>query len=128
MTVPQRATTIGLVIGAATSLALMLRTGRHQRSTVLILLFGAWVLSPFVGLLYAHLSSKQWLRAPRVLFYALTLVVVFTCPAIYADVAFGRTTLKMGFVFLMVPFVCWMSIGLVVGIAWLVSRKPVATR
>ena len=121
---PQRAA-IGLALGAAAaSVALMLRAARHQRSTVLVLLFAAWVLSPFVGLVYAHLSSKQWLPSPRVLLYVLTVIVVSTCPAVYAAVAFGHTTLKMGFVFLMVPFACWLFMGLVVCIAWLVSRKP----
>ena len=114
---------IGLTIGAITSLALMLRAGHRQRSIVLVLLFAAWVLSPFFGLVYAHLSSKRWLRSVRVVLYALTVLVVFGCPAIYARVAFGRTTLKMGFVFLVIPFVCWLLIALLVCAALLWSRK-----
>lgn len=51
---------IGLTIGAITSLALMLHAGHRQRSIILVLLFAAWVLSPFFGLVYAHLSSKRW--------------------------------------------------------------------
>jgi hypothetical protein len=121
--VRQRATITGVAIGAATSLALMLRAGRHQRSIVLILLFAVWVLSPFVALVYAHLNSKQWLTSARTMLYGLTVAVVFTCPAIYADVAFGRTTLKVGFVFLVVPFLCCVLIGFLVCIALFSSRK-----
>ncbi len=119
----QRATITGVAIGAVTSLALMLRAGRHQKSIVLVLLFAVWVLLPFVELVYAHLNSKQWLPSARIFLYGLTVAVVFCCPAIYADVAFGRTTLKVGFVFLVVPFLCSLLIGFVVWIALLSSRR-----
>ncbi len=119
----KRVAIIAVAISAVSSLALMLHAGRHQRSMILVLLFAAWVLSPFVGLVCAHLSSKPWLPLARVILYGLTLAVVFTCPAIYADVAFGRTTLKMGFVFLVVPFVCLLFIGLLICIGLLSSRK-----
>lgn len=119
----QRLAVIGLAIGAVSSLALMLHASRHQRSIVLILLFAVWVVSPFIGLLSAHLRSKQWLPSARRMLRALTVAVVFICPGIYADVAFGYTTLKMGFVFLVIPLACWMLIGLLVCIAWLLSRK-----
>ena len=55
--------------------------------------------------------------------YALTLAVVFICLGIYAGVAFGYTTLKMGFVFLMLPFACWVLIGLLFCVPLLSSRK-----
>jgi hypothetical protein len=76
-----------------------------------------------LGLGYAHLSSKRWLRSARVVLYALTGLVVFGCPPIYAGVAFGRTSLKMGFVFLVIPFVCWLLIGFLVCVALLSARK-----
>ena len=119
----ERSAMIGLTIGAITSLALMLRAGHHQSSIILVLLFAAWVLSPFFGLGYAHLSSKRWLRSARVVLYALTALVISGCPVIYAGIAFGRTTLKMGFVFLVIPFVCWLLIGFLVCVALLSSRK-----
>ncbi len=119
----ERSAMIGLTIGAITSLALMLRAGHHQGSIILVLLFAAWALSPFFGLGYAHLSSKRWLRSARVVLYALTVLVVFGCPAIYAGVAFERTSLKMGFVFLVIPFVSWLLIGFLVCVALLSSRK-----
>jgi CBS-domain-containing membrane protein len=106
-----------------TSLALMLRAGHRQRSTILVLLFAAWVLSPFFGLVYAHLHSKQWLRSARAMLYALTVLLVLACPAVYAVVAFGRTTLKMGFVFLVIPFVCCLLIGFLVCAALFSARK-----
>ncbi len=120
---PQRAAMVGLTIGAITSVALMLRAGRHQSSIILVLLFAAWMLSPFLGLVYAHLSSKRLLGSARVVLYALTVLFIVGCPAIYAGVAFGRTTLKMGFVFLVIPFVCWLLVGFLVCSALLSSRK-----
>ena len=123
--VSERPAMIGLTIGAITSFALMLHASHRQRSMILVLLFGAWVLSPFFGLGYAQLRSNRWLRSPRVALDALTLLVVIGCRAIYAVVAFGRTTLKMGFVFLVIPFVCGVLIGFVVCIALLSSRKAI---
>src|SRR5947209_17992935 len=107
----QRAGVIGLAIGAVVSLALVLHAGRHQRSIVLILLFAGWVVSPFLGLLYAHLSFREWSPSARRTLYAITVAVVFICPGIYAVGALGHTTLKVGFVFLVVPFACWVLVG-----------------
>ena len=123
MKVPQRAAVIGLTIGAITSLALMLRASHHQRSIILIIVFAAWVVSPFFGLVYAHLNSKRWLRSSRVTLYALTILILLVCPVIYAGVAFGHATLKVGFVFLVIPFVCWLMIGFLVCVALLSARK-----
>ena len=123
MKVSQRTAIIGLAIGGAASLALTLYAGRHQRSVILILLFALWVVSPFLGILCAHLISDRWLRFARIMLYALTLCVVSICPGIYAAVAFGYTTLKMGFVFLVVPFACWVLLGLVVGQALFLSHR-----
>jgi hypothetical protein len=55
--------------------------------------------------------------------YGVTVALALACPAIYADVALERTTLKVGFVFLVVPFVSWLLIGVLVSIAFLSSRK-----
>jgi hypothetical protein len=93
----QRTAIIGLAIGGAASLALTLYAGRHQRSVILILLFALWVVSPFLGILCAHLITDRWLRFARIMLYALTLCVVSICPGIYAAVAFGYTTLEDGF-------------------------------
>ena len=117
-----RVTTIAVAISAVTSLSLMLRASRHQRSVFLVLLFGMGAFA----VRRARLGSSEleaWLPFARAVLYGLTVAVVFTCPIIYADVAFGRTTLKMGFVFLVVPFVCLLIIGLLVSTGLLSSRK-----
>jgi hypothetical protein len=114
---------IGAAIGAASSLALMFRAGRHQKSLILFLLFAIWVVSPFVGLVWANLISKRWLPLARVMLYGVTVALALACSAIYAHVALERTTLKVGFVFLVVPFVSWLLIGVLVSIAFLSSRK-----
>ena len=120
---PQRAAIIGIAAAAVTSLALMFRAGQRQRSAILVLLFAAWVVSPFCGLLYAHLRSKEWLRPARAALYAVTVLIAFGCPAVYAGLAFWRPTLKAGSVFLVVPFACWLLIGFSVCIWWVLSHK-----
>ncbi|HEY0778970.1 MAG TPA: hypothetical protein VGD56_13450, partial [Gemmatirosa sp.] len=61
--------------GAAGSVALMLRAGRHQPSGLLLALFGEWVLAPFVALAAAATASVRWAALTRVTLYGLTLLV-----------------------------------------------------
>jgi hypothetical protein len=56
---------IAIAIGAAGSLGLMFYVGHHQRSIILVVLFTAWVLSPFAALLWADGLSKYWSFAAR---------------------------------------------------------------
>ena len=60
---PTRLSAAGLVVvlvGAAGSLALMLYASRHQDSRVLLLLFGAWVLSPFMAPVLTNVVPQRW--------------------------------------------------------------------
>jgi hypothetical protein len=41
------------IVGAIGSLYFMFKTGRNQKSILLIVLFTGWVLSPFAGLFLA---------------------------------------------------------------------------
>ena len=51
---------IAVLAGAVGSLGLMLRVGHRNNSRILIGLFGIWVLSPFVAIVWANLVSKRW--------------------------------------------------------------------
>jgi hypothetical protein len=58
---------VAVVVGAAGSVALTLRVGRHNPSRLLLVLFTTWVLSPLVALVLANKASNRWsvlTRAP----------------------------------------------------------------
>jgi len=112
-----------VLAGAVGSLGLMLYAGRHQNSRILLLLFAAWVLSPFMAAVLTNLVSHRWSVLTRATLNVTMLVITLGALAIYGDVAFGHTKAKIGFVFLMVPLASWLLIAVVVPIAALVSRK-----
>jgi hypothetical protein len=62
---------IGILVGAIGSLGFMFHAGHNQKSVILITLFTAWVLSPFVVLLIAKKISKGWTINIRVTLYWL---------------------------------------------------------
>ena len=75
-----RAVALILVLaGAAGSLALMLRAGRHTPGLLLVA-FVFWTLSPFVVLAWATVVSKRWSDAIRVTLYVITLVLTLGLP------------------------------------------------
>jgi hypothetical protein len=123
LVVLQRTALVTVLAGAAGSLGLMLRAGRHQKSQILILLFTIWVLSPFVCFALTNVVSKRWTTLARATLYLVILIVTVASLAIYGVVAFGYTNVKVGFVFLVVPLASWLLIGIVVVMATLVSGR-----
>ena len=104
---------IAVLAGACGSLGLMLRAGRRNQSQILMLLFGIWVLSPFLAAFLAHVFSKRWPGVTRATLYAVMLALTVGSLAIYGDFVFGHLKAKAGFVFLVVPFASWLLIGIV---------------
>lgn len=107
----------GVVAGAGGSLGLMLRVGHRNPSIILLLLFGIWVLSPFVALVFAGFISKRWPLLTRATLYSAMLVVTLGSLAIYGNVAFGPARAKPAAVFLVVPLASWLLIAIVVPVA-----------
>lgn len=103
-------TSAALVAGAVGSLGFMLRAGRHNNSLVLLSLFAIWVVSPFGVLLWANLRGKLT---------GVTPVIALGSLAIYGVAVLGLPVPKPGSVFLMVPAVSW----LLMGILAFLSRK-----
>ena len=112
---------IAVLAGAAGSVGLMLRAGRRQDSRVLILLFGIWVVSPFLAAVWANVISKRWPVVARAALYGMMLVITLGSLAIYGDVAFGHPRVKTGFIFLVVPFASWLLLAVAVALAAVVS-------
>ncbi len=114
---------VAMLVGAAGSITLMLHAGRRQQSRVLMLLFGAWVLSPFVAALVSSSISKRWAVVTRTKLYTATVVLTLFSLAIYGSVAFGYAKAKVGFVFLVVPLVSSLLVAIGVGAAALISGR-----
>jgi hypothetical protein len=104
---------IAILLGAASSLGLMLYAGRHNRSPVLIALFAVWVFSPFAALLCASMPSRRWTHQAGVALHAVAALLTLSSLAVYGLVAYGSVHLKVGAVFLMTPLASWVLIAMV---------------
>jgi hypothetical protein len=114
---------IGVLAGAVCSLGLMTYASRHQNSRVLILLFGIWVLSPFVAAAWAHAVSRRWSAVTQTALYIVMLVFTLSSLVVYGAVAFGYLRAKIGFIFLVVPFASWLLITIVCPSAALIGGR-----
>lgn len=119
----RRAALIAVLAGAGASLAFMLRASHRQNSRVLLLLFGIWVLFPFITAVWAYVVSNGWTVVVRVPLYMVMLVVSLVSLSIYGGVAFRHLRAKVGFVFLVVPLASWLVIAIAVSMATVVSRR-----
>ena len=95
--------------GAGGSVALTLYVGRRKPSLLLLVIFAAWVIAPFLGMLFADLV---WKRGGAML-HGLMLLLAMGSLAVYARVAFGPPMAKPAGVFLIVPAASWILIGAV---------------
>jgi ABC-type transport system involved in multi-copper enzyme maturation permease subunit len=112
------------VIGAAGSVGLMFRVGRHNNSQLLLILFALWILLPFAGFLLAGQISKHWTVLSRVTLYGVMLVVTAASLAFYGYVAFGQSIGKPASVFLVVPAVSCLILAITVVPAVFLSGRP----
>jgi hypothetical protein len=110
------------LIGAVGSLYFMFNAGRGQPSILLLALFAAWVLSPFVGLFVANMISKGWAILTRASLYCLMIVLTLGSLGAYNG-TFSSPETKPAFVFLVVPLASWFLMVTVILIASGISRK-----
>lgn len=114
---------VALVVGAAVSLGFMLRAGRHQKSIVLIVMFAAWVASPFVALALADARWKDWPARMRATLHSMMLLVALGSVAIYADLVAWPPRPTNAFVYLVVPAGSWVLIVVVMVFGALVPGR-----
>jgi hypothetical protein len=88
-----------------------------------MLLFAVWVRSPFIAAVLAHMASKRWSLLTRETLSVVMLVLTVGSLMIYGNTAFGHSTRKVGFVFLMVPLASWLLAAIVVAIAAFISGR-----
>ena len=117
-----------VLAGAGGSIVLMLYAGRHQNSRVLLLLFTAWVIAPFIAAVMADAASKRWSVLARATLNVVILTLTLGSLAIYWFVAFEHIKAKIGFIFLVVPLTSLLLIAVVVLIAWWISIRPSTSR
>jgi hypothetical protein len=98
-----------LLIGAVGSLFFMFKAGSNQKSIILIGLFTAWVLSPFVGLFFANKVPSNWPASKRQLLHYLILGLTIVSLIAYSGLVKLPGT-KPAFIFLVHPFVSWLTI------------------
>jgi hypothetical protein len=98
------------------SISLVLYKGRNNESVLLIALFVAWVLSPFIALLMADKVSKRWTDFTRKTLYILMLALTILSLLSYSGVL-SPTETKTAFVFLVVPLISWVLIVILLLIA-----------
>lgn len=111
--------------GAIGSVGFMLRVGDQNDSGLLIALFAIWVLSPFAGLVLAHIASSRWATLTRATLYILMLALPLVSLTLYGDVALGPPRPTPAFRFLVVPGASWLLIAMLLPIAaFLSGRSP----
>ena len=111
-----------VLVGAAGSLYFMFSAGHEQKSIILLGLFTAWVLSPFVGLLISNKISNRWTALARALFYWLKIVLAIGSLVAYSG-AFNTPETKNAFIFLIFPMISWLFIVTIFLIARKISNK-----
>ena len=111
-----------VLVGAAGSLYFMFSAGHEQKSIILLGLFTAWVLSPFVGLLISNKISNCWTALARALIYWLKIVLAIGSLVAYSG-AFNTPETKNAFIFLIFPMISWLFIVTIFLIARKISNK-----
>ena len=110
------------LVGAVGSLYFMFNAGRKQNSIILLALFTAWVLSPFVGLFISNKISSRWTVPARASLYWLMIILAIGSLVAYSG-AFNTPQTKNAFIFLIFPLVSWFLIVVVFLIVRKISNK-----
>lgn len=101
-----------LLLGAISSLYFVFNAGRNNSSALLRLLFIAWVLSPFVACLFFNVMfNRQAIRA-YIILYWFTIILSIVSFIFYSGIII-IPNVKNAFIYLVVPFVSWLLIGIV---------------
>src|SRR5436190_1476113 len=116
---------VAVLVGSAGSLGLLLYAGRNSPQRLLMVAIAAWVLAPFIGLLLADVISKRWSAMTRQALYAVMLAVPLCSLAVYWNDLVHPRKAQAAFVFVLVPVVSGIVIGVVLTIAASVSRRNI---
>lgn len=101
------------IVSAIVSLGCMFWVGQHNRSIFLVTLFALWVLSPFIGLLWARRFAYWYQYAAQAMIYGLIFLVSVGSAIFYAVAAFGPRWSHPALPFLATPLLSWFLIAMV---------------
>ena len=118
----RRVTFIVMLTGALGSLGLTLQAGRSNHSILLVMLFGIWVLSPFMGLAVAYILSNRWSGLTRNVLYLLATILTIVSLLIYGGI-WTPAGMKHAFVFLILPVLSWLLLAIIIPVTASRSRK-----
>lgn len=113
---------VAVMAGAVGSVGLTLHAGRHS-PRILLVLFAAWVLFPFVALLITSVVSRRWPLLTQATLYGVMLVVTMGSLAIYGNVALGGATTNPTPTFVLVPPASCLLIAIAISLAALMARR-----
>ena len=117
----RRVARTALAIGAAGSLALMVYAGRNNRSIGLVLLFTAWVSSPYVALAVADRWANHWEPLLRSAFYGVMVAISLGSLLVYGFDALQPRP-QAAFFYVLVPPSCWIIGGAVLATVAVIRR------
>ena len=111
--------------GGLGSVALLLQMGRRNSSlALLVFFFSLWVVSPFLGLVFAIVRSKRWTETIRKTLYFVTIAVAVVSILIYTRVIDLKPASSANtFLFVAVPPATWVFIVAILSIATLAARS-----
>jgi hypothetical protein len=111
--------------GGLGSVALLLQMGRRNSSlALLVFFFSVWVVSPFLGLVFAIMRSKRWTETIRKTLYFVTIAVAIASVLIYTRVIDLKPASSANtFLFVAVPPATWVFIVAILSIATLAARS-----
>ncbi len=98
--------------GIVASLSLMFHTGRTNESILLMSLFTAWVVSPFMTLLAASMVSANWPGKVQIILNLFMLAITAVAVLAYT----GRVNppgTRPAFMFLAIPLISWLAIMII---------------
>jgi len=110
-------------VGALGSVGLTLYAGRQNPSSLLILAFAIWVLSPFVLIVLADRLSTRWLTESRMALHGAAFAVALISLAAYAVRVMRPPKAQAAFGFVVVPPVCWFLVAGAIAAGALLSRR-----
>lgn len=117
---------VTMLAGAAGSLGLLLRAGQSTPRLLLVIM-AVWVLSPFVLLVLAGATAKRWDFITPAVGCIATLIVTLGSLAAYITDGVWHPWVKPAAVYVVVPPLSWLVIGIVVTAAALISRRRPGT-
>ena len=120
----RRVALIITAVGAASSVALMIRAA-DRTPALLIVLFIGWVLAPFVVLFWANVASARWSTSLRVALVWVTIVVALGSVVVYGGLVDVRPPgAPNAFPFVITAPAAILLIAITAAIVALTSRKP----